>query len=346
MDPIEEGLPVERGRDQLHEEGLDEPDDGADEHGGEEPGDVVEDPGGLTGAADVAVEELGPGDEHEREPEADLEALLEPEDEVEHLGAQQEVALDDEYDDRDEPLAEEVAGEDGDDHDAPLPDLQPPQDAALQVRHDEADDEQAEEEDEHAELEAEAGPAAAPRRGRRRAGAVLVAEEVLVLVGLRGGVRRGDPRGGAMGRRGGQRGVGAGGGGGGGVDWGSVGGVRVRRGRRLHEARLGLGDGGAAAEERRGGQRRARGAGGRMLLGVLLRELGCLRRRWVRVLVIARVRRRRLVVGRDEEDVVRIIWRRGRLRRGRRVHSTYAPARGGGGPGSLGLGGSDGGGGG
>lgn len=336
LDPIEEGLPVERGRDHLHEEGLDEPDDGADEHGGEEPGDAVEDPGGLMGAADVAVEELGPGDEHEREPEADLEALLEPEDEVEHLGAQQEVALDDEDEQRDEPPAEEVAGEDGDDHDAPLPDLQPPQDAALQGRHDEADDEQAEEEDEHAELEAEAGPAAAARRGGRRAGAVLVAEEVLVVVGLGGGVRGGDARGGAMGRGGGQRR------GGGGVGWGGVGGVRVRRGGRLHEARLGLGDGGAAAEERRGGQRRARGARGRMLLGVL-REFGCLRRRWVRLLVIARVRRRwRRVVGRDEEDVVRITGRRGRLGRGR-AHSTYAPARGGG-PGNLGLG-SDGGGG-
>lgn len=192
LDPVKEGLPVERGRDGLHDKCLDHPDNRSDEHGGEESGDVVEDLGSLSRAAQLLlVEELRPGDEHKTNPEAGLHAVLEPKDEVEHLVAEQEVALDEEDDEGDEPLADEVAGEDGDDHDAPLPDLQPPHEVALERARHEADDEQREEEDEHGELERDAGPAAALGGGGGGGRAVL-AEDVVVVVALARGLRGGD----------------------------------------------------------------------------------------------------------------------------------------------------------
>lgn len=112
---------MERGGEHFDEDDLEEPDGGPDEHGDERLEELPEQP---VVPVELGVEDEGPGEEHEAEPHAVLDALPQAVDEVENLLPQHEVALHREGGDADDPAGDEAAAEGDEDHQAPSPQLE------------------------------------------------------------------------------------------------------------------------------------------------------------------------------------------------------------------------------
>lgn len=112
---------MERRGEHFDEDDLDEPDGGPDEDGDERLEELLEQ---AVVAVELGVEDEGPGEEHEAEPDAVLDALPQAVDEVENLLPQHEVPLHREHHHADDPAGEEAAAEGDEDHEAPPPQLQ------------------------------------------------------------------------------------------------------------------------------------------------------------------------------------------------------------------------------